>query len=205
MSTELHRQHNAEIQDIEMARYRMQLNAGSQAFGALAKAAKGYAGEQSKSYRALFALSKGFAIAETTVAIAQGIANAAKLGWPANIPAIAGVVAQTAGLISQIQGAQFTGSYQTGGSFRVGGSGGADSQLVAFRASPNETVSVRTPSQQRSAESAPAAAPQEGGGVRIVNVTDPGLMEDYLTSPAGERTLVNAIQRNGSELKQVLR
>lgn len=205
MSLQLHKQHNDEVWNIEQERYKMQLSAGSQAFGALAKAAKGYAGEQSKSYRALFALSKGFAIAETTVAIAQGIANAAKLGWPANIPAIAGVVAQTAGLIGQIQGAQFTGSYQTGGSFRVGGSGGADSQLVAFRASPNETVSVRTPSQQKSAEAAPQAAPAEGGGVRIVNVTDPGLMEDFLTSPAGERTLVNAIQRNGSELKQVLR
>lgn len=205
MSLELHRQHNAEIQNMELARYQMQLSAGSQAFGAMAKAAKGYAGEQSKTYRALFALSKGFAIAETTVAIAQGIANAAKLGWPANIAAIAGTIAQTAGLIGQIQSAQFSGSYQTGGSFRVGGSGGADSQLVALRASPNETVSVRTPSQQKSAESAPAVAPQEGGGVRIVNVTDPGLMEDFLTSPAGERTLVNAIQRNGSELKQVLR
>lgn len=204
MSERIHRQHNAEVQSIEAERYKMQLNAGSQAFGALSKAVKGFVGEQSKSYRALFALSKGFAAAETTVAIAQGIANSAKLGWPANIPAIAGVISQTAGLVSQIQGAQFTGSYQTGGSFRVGGSGGADSQLVAFRATPNETVSVRTPSQQKSSEAAPAA-PTESSGIRIVNVTDPGLLEDYLTSPAGERTLVNAIQRNGSELKQVLR
>lgn len=36
-----------------------------------------------------------------------------------------------------------------GASFTVGGSGGTDSQLVAFRATPGETVDVRTPAQQR--------------------------------------------------------
>lgn len=38
--------------------------------------------------------------------------------------------------------------FQHGGSFTVGGQGGADSQLVAFRASPGERVSVETPAQQ---------------------------------------------------------
>lgn len=38
--------------------------------------------------------------------------------------------------------------FASGGSFTVGGSGGTDSQLVAFRASPNERVTVETPSQQ---------------------------------------------------------
>lgn len=38
--------------------------------------------------------------------------------------------------------------FADGGSFRVGGSGGTDSQLVAFRASPDETVTVTTPGQQ---------------------------------------------------------
>lgn len=37
--------------------------------------------------------------------------------------------------------------FAQGGSFTVGGSGGTDSQLVAFRATPGEKVSVRTPSQ----------------------------------------------------------
>ena len=38
--------------------------------------------------------------------------------------------------------------FATGGSFTVGGSGGTDSQLVAFRATPNERVDVLTPAQQ---------------------------------------------------------
>lgn len=37
--------------------------------------------------------------------------------------------------------------FANGGSFQVGGAGGVDSQLVAFKASPNETVSVTKPGQ----------------------------------------------------------
>ncbi|TDX72598.1 hypothetical protein EDE05_12819 [Neorhizobium sp. R1-B] len=38
--------------------------------------------------------------------------------------------------------------FANGGSFQVGGAGGVDSQLVAFKASPNETVSVTKPGQR---------------------------------------------------------
>ncbi|MEF2551987.1 phage tail tape measure protein [Aurantimonas sp. A2-1-M11] len=37
--------------------------------------------------------------------------------------------------------------FANGGKFQVGGAGGIDSQLVAFRASPNETVSITKPGQ----------------------------------------------------------
>jgi hypothetical protein len=40
-------------------------------------------------------------------------------------------------------------AFANGGAFRVGGSGGIDSQMVAFRASPNERVSVTKPDQER--------------------------------------------------------
>lgn len=38
--------------------------------------------------------------------------------------------------------------FQNGGSFQVGGAGGIDSQIVAFRASPNERVSITKPGQR---------------------------------------------------------
>lgn len=38
--------------------------------------------------------------------------------------------------------------FANGGSFQVGGSGGIDSQLVAFKASPNERVSITKPGQE---------------------------------------------------------
>lgn len=50
--------------------------------------------------------------------------------------------------------------FATGGSFLVGGSGGTDSQLVSFMASPNERVTVETPAQQ---------AAGAGGGGLVVN------------------------------------
>jgi hypothetical protein len=38
--------------------------------------------------------------------------------------------------------------FASGGAFTVGGAGGTDSQLVAFKATPGEEVTVRTPAQQ---------------------------------------------------------
>ena len=46
-----------------------------------------------------------------------------------------------------------------GGSFKVGGNGGTDSQLVSFRASPDETVSITKPGQESAG----------GRGISIVN------------------------------------
>lgn len=51
--------------------------------------------------------------------------------------------------------------FKNGGSFTVGGYGGTDSQMVAFRATPGEMVDVRRPGQ-----------PAAGGGVTIVNHND---------------------------------
>lgn len=60
-------------------------------------------------------------------------------------------------------------TFASGGSFKVGGVGGVDSQLVKFMASPDERVTVETPSQQR--------ANGKGGDTSIhvamtVNATD---------------------------------
>lgn len=44
-------------------------------------------------------------------------------------------------------GSLFLPGFATGGSFRVGGGGGTDSQVVAFRATPGEMVDVRRPGQ----------------------------------------------------------
>jgi tape measure domain-containing protein len=83
--------------------------------------------------------------------------------------------------------------FAQGGSFMVGGGGGTDSQMVAFRATPGERVTVQTPAQQQAASS-PV-------GIRIVNVTDPAVFRDYLYSPDGERVVLNVIQRNGGSIR----
>lgn len=56
--------------------------------------------------------------------------------------------------------------FANGGSFEVGGQGGTDSNIVAFRATKGERVSVSTPGQQ--------AAGGGSGGVTVINNIDAG-------------------------------
>ncbi len=68
--------------------------------------------------------------------------------------------------------------FANGGSFKVGGSGGIDSQLVAFKASPNEHVSITKPGQERG-----------GGGAITVDVrlgVENGNIVPLVTQVAGQ-------------------
>ena len=89
-------------------------------FGSMADMAKTFGGEQSRTYKALFAVSKAFAIAESIIKIQQGIAAASSLPFPANIPAMAQVASMTAGIIATIKGVQFGGGRQYGGPASAG-------------------------------------------------------------------------------------
>lgn len=73
----------------------------------------------------------------------------------------------TNGLAGDLVGSFIGGlfDFASGGSFKVGGSGGVDSQPVGFMASPDEVVSVMTPRQQKE------AAAYEGGRNVTVNNT----------------------------------
>jgi TP901 family phage tail tape measure protein len=75
------------------------------------------------------------------------------------------------GFLSSIFSGLF--GFAGGGSFKVGGAGGIDSQLVAFKASPNETVNVTRPDQER-----------HGSAVEVrvgVSVDDDGKIRAYVT------------------------
>lgn len=97
-----------------------QLQGYANLFSGMADLAKTFGGEQSKTYKAMFAVSKAFAIADSIIKIQQGIAAAAALPFPTNIPAMATVAAQTAGIISTIRGQQFGGGRQYGGPVSAG-------------------------------------------------------------------------------------
>lgn len=96
------------------------LGATSDFFGQMAGAIGDYAGESSAAYKTLFAISKGFAIAQASMNLVTAISNAAALPWPANIPAIAFAAAQGANLISQIRGANYGGGRENGGPVSAG-------------------------------------------------------------------------------------
>lgn len=61
-----------------------------------------------------------------------------------------------------------TQGFATGGSFTVGGSGGVDSQMVAFRASPDERVEISRPRNSRKGDSESGS---RGRGFRDFNPT----------------------------------
>lgn len=123
-----------EMLAIEQARKSVMLKSAQDMFGSLADAAKGFAGEQSGIYKALFIASKAFAIADSIIKIQQGIANAMVLPFPANLAAAATVAAQTASIVSSIQAVQFA----DGGFVR--GPGGPRDDAIAARLSNGEFV-----------------------------------------------------------------
>lgn len=100
-------------QSYQDAKRNLMLTQGEALFGDLAGLAKGFAGEQSGIYKALFAVEKGFAIAQSAIAIQTSIAKAMAVGFPANIPIIGQAVSQGMGIISSIKG--ITAGFKQGG------------------------------------------------------------------------------------------
>ena len=88
------------------------------------------------------------AIAQASISMYQGAAMALTLPFPANIAAMAAVLAQGATLVASIQSQQIRPSRAAGRS-RSAARVRTDSQLVAFRGTPGEMVDVRTPGQTR--------------------------------------------------------
>ncbi len=65
-------------------------------------------------------------------------------------------------------------------------------------------VPASAPSKAASAPAA-AVAPQVDASTRIVNVVDPDLVHDYMSSSSGEKVILNTIQKNPGAVKQFLR
>jgi hypothetical protein len=90
--------------------------------------------------------------------------------------------------------------FATGGDFTVGGQGGTDSQLVAFRATPGEQVSVRTPAQQAGGSSPSIVVHQTNSfqtGVTRQELA--GLMPQMIES--AKRAVLDAVSRGGGYRK----
>jgi TP901 family phage tail tape measure protein len=119
------------LKQLRMAEAQVLIGSGKQMMDELLTVTEGFAGKQSDAYKAMFAASKAFAIAEAGVKIMQGVAQAASMPWPSNLAAMASVVAATASIISNIQSIKLTfaggkaegGPVSTGKSYLVGEEG----------------------------------------------------------------------------------
>ena len=160
----------------------------SQGFGAAADLAKNFAGEQSKTYQAMFAASKAFATAQLAIDQAKAIGKA----WGENNYWVAagltvGLAAQFASLISAASGASFGGTRADGGPVNSG-----RSYLVGERG-----PEMFTPNQGgRIVPNDAMGSQQQAQPIRIVNAYDDGHIDDYLGSDSGERKIINAVRRN---------
>lgn len=132
----IHQTTDRKIGEIETNRYAMQLAAASQTFDSLTSIAKDFAGEQSGVYKAMFAASKAFAIAESVIKIQQAMAQALALPFPANLGAIATIAAQAASIVSNIHAV--AANFADGG--RVNGPGTSRSDSIPAYLSNGEFV-----------------------------------------------------------------
>lgn len=207
LEEELTRNRNERLGQLESERLSQIFQSSSQLFDGLAGLAKQFAGEQSGVYKAMFAASKAFAVADAVIKIQQGIANAAALPFPANLGAMGTVVSATAGIISTISGTEYSGAYDTGGTIpqgKVGLVGEYGPELVA---GPTNVRSRRETAEalREGQNDNPGQKTQEPvqNNIRIVNSVDSSVMDDYLGSSAGEEVIMNVIRNNPEAVRAV--
>lgn len=191
----------------------LMLTQGETLFGDLAGMAKAFAGEQSGIYKALFAVEKGFAIAQSAIAIQQSIAKAMALGFPQNIPVIGAAVAQGAALLSTIRGIQPKGFKQGGYTGNMGVNqfaGAVHGQEYVFDAAATKRIGVDNLNAMRSGK---AANDDSKVSINIINnssarvtASDDGqtiTIEDVRNE--NKRSWTNLSNPNSFESKQVNR
>ncbi|HBN5338380.1 TPA: phage tail tape measure protein [Enterobacter cloacae] len=99
---ELKKKHDESLQDLNDQRNQLMLSSISDGLGSMVDLTKEAFGEQSAVYKAAFVAQKAVAIAQSMIAIQQGIAMAAANPFPYNLAAMATVAAATAGIVSNI-------------------------------------------------------------------------------------------------------
>lgn len=195
-------EHEERLAQIEQARQLTSLAAAESIFGDLAGLAKTFAGEQSGVYKALFAVQKAAAIAQSMVAIQTGIAMAAANPFPANLAAMASVAAATASIVGNIgaigmahdgiDSVPQTGTWLLEKGERV---------TTAETSAKMDRVLEDIRSGQRS------SGGDSGGlkNLRIENRLDvDGISDALAASGSFERTVVNLISANSSAIRQAL-
>ena len=194
-------EHNAKMKSKQTDMLLGFTGAASNMVGAFANLAKQTAGESSKAYKTLFAISKAFAIADATMKVQQAIANAAASGpFPWNLGAMASIAASLGGVVSAISSVNFSGAYDEGGFIPAGKWGIVGEygpEIVngpANVTSRKDTMALFERAQQGTTSAPPIV------NVKNVNVLDPAIVGDYLGTDDGERTIMNVVQRNKSSI-----
>lgn len=112
---QLKEEHEDRLADIEKARQVAQFETASKLFGDMADLTKAFAGEQSATYKAMFAAEKAYSLASTLVQSYDAIAKAWNSApFPANIPAVATTTVETGALQAAVQAVSLSGQAHDG-------------------------------------------------------------------------------------------
>lgn len=128
--------HQNRLIDIAKMTRLTQLQLASNLFGSLAEITEAGMGKQNAIYRAMFAVSKAFAIAESIIQIQAAMAKALNMPFPANLALLAQVAALGASIMSNI--AAVSANFAAGG--MVHGPGGPRDDKVPANLSDGEFV-----------------------------------------------------------------
>ena len=209
----LAREHADRLNQIDMARNLLMLSTAESGFASLAESMKGAQGEATGAYKALFAVSKAFAIAQATLGLSNAISNAMSLPWPANLAAAASAAGYMGTILSSVNAvtAGFAdggytgpgGKYDVAGLVHKGegvlsqrdiGAMGGPSAFEAFRASLHTGyadggyVSAAQPGYSGESKSAPA----------IVNIIEDNSKAGKVEQKTDDldRQIINVFVRN---------
>jgi hypothetical protein len=103
------------------------------------------------------------------------------------------------GFWGTILGAMKIPGFKTGGSFKVGGSGGADSQLMQFRATPGEMVNIRRPGQDAGGGMVVHVNPSPYFDVQVERVAAPMAVQAAATAYGATRSDMATAQRRSRQ------
>lgn len=170
LEQEAAQQHADRMTQIEQAKYSMMLSTAGNAFGQMASLIKSSQGEQSGAFKALFAISKAFAIADAglklNMALMQVMADQTALTPMQKFANYAAVASAGAGVLSAISsasfgGRQYGGPTQPGKMYRINENGApevfnaANGQQFMLPNTRGHVVSNRDASAAKGGEGAP--------------------------------------------------
>lgn len=200
----------------------LQLGYGQQMASSMSSMMEAIFGEKSKAYAAAFAVEKAFAVAQAAIAMGQNIAQASAIGFPQNIPMIAGAMAQGAQIASIISSvaAPTTGFKSGGYTGNIGvnqEAGVVHGQEYVLNAAATRRVGVDTLNainnggtiQAEKVAQASAKSQQSSSngmqGLTIINqIEQDDLVGGYLRKPAAGQLILNLIKASPSEFKRAM-
>lgn len=203
--------------DYQMSSMQLQASYGEGITNSMATMFKAMGGEQSKGYQVMYSISRGFAAAQAAISLVTNIAKASEIGFPQNIPMIAGAMAQGASIVAMLSSTQEPAGFKSGGyTGNIGvnqEAGVVHGQEYVLNAEATKRVGINTLNAinnggtiqaEKVAQANAKASSSNSSNINLnpnfVIVDERESMSDYLFSPDGTKAFVKFFKRNKAAL-----